>query len=97
MKHLAFAFCLACSPSPAATDDLDFGELFNELQRLSEDLRPTLEHWAYELSPILEDLADKIDDITAYELPEVLPNGDIIIRRKRGIVRDLEPKNEIEL
>ena len=35
-----------------------------------------------ELGPTLLELEGKIIDLNLYELPEVLPNGDIIIRRK---------------
>lgn len=60
-----------------------FGDLSKEAQTLLEswveDLGPKLD----ELGPALEDLADKLGDLSAYHPPEVLENGDIIIRRKR--------------
>jgi hypothetical protein len=34
-----------------------------------------------EMLPFLESLGSLIDDLSAYEMPERLPNGDIIIRR----------------
>ena len=34
------------------------------------------------MGPALQDLLAKMDDIRNYEPPEMLPNGDIILRRK---------------
>lgn len=34
------------------------------------------------LGPILGDLLGRLEDLGGYALPEVLPNGDILIRRK---------------
>jgi len=49
-----------------------------------------MEKWAKRFGPSLEAfgpkidaLLDKVDDWTMYELPEVLENGDIIMRRKQ--------------
>ena len=69
--------------------EMFFEGLLNEVQPLKEDLNqlsdalePSLLALIEEFGPALRDLADKIDDATRYEAPEVLPNGDIIIRRK---------------
>lgn len=47
-----------------------------------EDLLEKLEELTKPLMPLLRDLEDTIRDIPSYHPPEVLPNGDIIIRRK---------------
>ncbi|MDG4647461.1 AAA+ family ATPase [Roseibacterium sp. SDUM158017] len=56
------------------------------LEGLMDDMRPMLEEarpfFEEEMLPFLESLGTLIDDMTAYEMPERLPNGDIIIRRK---------------
>ena len=49
---------------------------------LAEDLGPALRQFATEMGPKLTELLEEIDDWSAYQAPEVLPNGDIIIRRK---------------
>ncbi len=36
-----------------------------------------------EWGPAMRDLAGRLGDLSAYHAPEVLPNGDILIRRKR--------------
>ena len=56
--------------------------LKDDLNQLSDSLEPSLQALIEEFGPALRDLADKIDDATPYEEPKVLPNGDIIIRRK---------------
>ena len=56
--------------------------LKEDLNQLTENLEPSLRALIEEFGPVLRDLAGKIDDATRYEAPEVLPNGDIIIRRK---------------
>ena len=44
----------------------------------------------------LIDLMDKLEDLDAYHLPEVLPNGDIIIRRKVPLIPEKE-EGEVEI
>lgn len=55
------------------------------LEGLMDDMRPMLEEarpfFEEEMLPFLESLGSLIDDLSAYEMPERLPNGDIIIRR----------------
>ncbi len=53
--------------------------LRDEMEPMLEELRPYLEE---EMLPFLQSLGEMMDDITAYEMPEQLPNGDIIIRRR---------------
>ena len=47
-----------------------------------EELGPELRDFATEMGPVLVDLLKKVKDWSVYEVPEILPNGDIIIRRK---------------
>jgi hypothetical protein len=50
------------------------------------------------MGPALRDLMDQVGDLSAYHAPEVLPNGDIIIRRKTPQeMQDIPPDGEIEL
>lgn len=84
-------------PAPLAAQDegsdrlRESFELFGEgartlLEGLSEDMQPMLEEirpfFEEDMLPFLQGLAEQIDDLAAYELPERLPNGDIIIRRR---------------
>jgi hypothetical protein len=36
-----------------------------------------------EMGPALAELAAEVKDWSVYEMPEILPNGDIIIRKKQ--------------
>lgn len=64
------------------------------LRGLLEEMSPALEDLeglAENMGPAMEELRGMIGDFSAYELPEVLPNGDIIIRRKVPLEDPLEP------
>ncbi|MEM8978545.1 MAG: hypothetical protein AAGD04_03620 [Pseudomonadota bacterium] len=52
------------------------------LQDFVEGLEPSLREMVEGMGPALGALADRVDDIRNYDVPEILPNGDIIIRRK---------------
>lgn len=64
-----------------------------DLQGFADEMEPAFRQFSEAMGPMVRDLFDKIDDINRYELPEVLPNGDIIIRRKP----DAEPLEEGEI
>ena len=49
---------------------------------LAEQMGPALKNFAAEMGPKLTELLEQVDDWSAYSAPEMLPNGDIIIRRK---------------
>lgn len=53
----------------------------DEFGDLAQDLEPALELLATEMGPALMELFQTLDSIRHYEAPEILPNGDIIIRR----------------
>lgn len=109
MKHLPILFCLMASPAIAqeapAADDLDQGfSLLQEgakllLRGMVTQMEPALDDMskAWDLTqPKLLELLAMIDDISKYQAPEMLENGDIIIRRKPAETEIL-PKGEIEL
>ena len=52
--------------------------LMDEMRPMLEEARPFFEE---EVLPLLERMGELVDDLSYYELPERLPNGDIIIRR----------------
>ena len=85
--------CFAMAASAAAQDEGDTERGFDLLREgsrmilegLMDDMRPMIEDarpfFEEEMLPFLESLGALIDDLSAYEMPERLPNGDIIIRR----------------
>ncbi|MDA7965111.1 hypothetical protein [Ruegeria sp.] len=54
----------------------------DDLLGLADQFGPAMQSFVQEMGPALTDLAAKIEDWSVYEAPEILPNGDIIIRRK---------------
>jgi hypothetical protein len=97
MKLLAIlAFCLAVAAPVSAQDDGD-GEIGDGLDLLGEGTRMLLEGLMDELGPALEGLREKLHDLDAYHPPEMLPNGDIIIRRKTPLKDEDIPEGGIEL
>lgn len=77
---------IALLTTTAVPSQAGFFDLFDEF---SQDSQQHMEKWAKRFGPSLEAfgpkidaLLDKVDDWTLYELPEILENGDIIMRRK---------------
>lgn len=53
-----------------------------ELEGMARDMEPALRNFREELAPALRDLMGEVGDWSSYHAPEMLPNGDIILRRK---------------
>ncbi|RBI86819.1 hypothetical protein DRV85_04440 [Rhodosalinus halophilus] len=64
-----------------------------ELEGLTRELEPAVRDFAREMGPALRDLLGRVEDWSAYHPPEMLPNGDIIMRRKEPLE---EPPAETE-
>lgn len=67
-----------------------------ELEDFAQDVGPAMQMLADEMGPALAKVLNSIDDISNYDAPEVLPNGDIIIRR-RADAPPYEGVEEIDL
>lgn len=92
---------VAQEPTEPMPDDMRDGmSLLEEgtklfLRGLANEMEPALKELAENMEPALRELLGMIDDFDAYHLPEVLPNGDIIIRRKTPPAPS--PEDEIEI
>lgn len=64
---------------------------------LGDEMEPALRELAENMEPALRELLGLIEDFDAYHMPEMLPNGDIIIRRKTPLVPEEAPQGEIEI
>ncbi|WP_424980714.1 hypothetical protein [Leisingera sp. S232] len=53
-----------------------------DLQGMMGEIGPSMGAFLSKMGPALADIAQEVEDWSAYELPEILPNGDIIIRKK---------------
>ncbi len=87
-KTVILCSALALVPVPAVTQDEPGG--FSEgAELLSEGTRLILRGLLQHLEPAAEgwgQLVEMLNDFTLYHAPEVLPNGDIIIRRKEPLL-----------
>ena len=63
---------------------------------LSEQLEPALRGFVENMGPALGGLLEQVEDFSKYHPPEVLPNGDIILRRKSE-AEIVVPEGEVEL
>ncbi len=100
---LAFALTFAAVPAAAQDEKSpdaksDFREGFNLLE---EGTKLLLRGLMNEMEPALRELQGALQELDAYHPPEVLPNGDIIIRRKTplapGSDPEVGPDGEVEL
>ncbi len=63
-----------------------------DLQELMGEIGPSVGQFLSQMGPALAEISDQIEDWSAYEMPEILPNGDIIIRKKPVIAPPPHPK-----
>ena len=97
-RVLTFAFVLALA-SPVVAEQHDEAPSLMErgaqqfLEGLLREMEPALDDmraFMDQMGPAMMDLLETVEDWSRYEPPEVLENGDIIIRRKP----DVEPEPE---
>lgn len=99
MKHISsiiLAVSLAAAPAAPAVAQTEKDDIRDGMDLLQEGTRLLLEGLMKEIGPALLELEGKIYDLNAYRAPEVLPNGDIIIRRKVPLTpEDQVPKDHV--
>ncbi len=78
---IGIAVMLAGGPASAQENNVEEG-----FDLLGKGMEMLLQGLIKEMGPALLELEGKIIDLNAYHFPEVLPNGDIIIRRKMPLV-----------
>ncbi|MEO0566984.1 MAG: hypothetical protein AAF066_04580 [Pseudomonadota bacterium] len=54
----------------------------DDLKEFSDNIQPGLREFIDGMGPAFVELLGQIEDLSAYHPPEILPNGDIIIRKK---------------
>ncbi|WP_163846874.1 hypothetical protein [Pseudooceanicola aestuarii] len=54
----------------------------DDLEGMADTIGPALRSFASEMGPAFSRLMGEIKDFSDYEAPVILPNGDIVIRRK---------------
>ena len=101
-RYLAYPLLVALALAAPVRAEEAPDRFADGMEQLSEGTRLLLEGLMGELAPMVNDLRGMIDDLSLYEMPEVLPNGDIIIRRKRApdappVPEGLPPREEGEI
>ena len=71
--------------------------LLDDVQPKMQEIGKGLEEAMKEMGPALQDILGRIDDFRNYHAPQMLPNGDIIIRRKTPAELELPPDGQIEI
>jgi len=92
MKYLAVVLALSATPLSAQGEE-------GGMNLIEEAMRLFMQGLLSEMEPALEDLRDLVGQIDSYHAPEILPNGDILIRRKtpEEMELDLREGGEIDL
>ena len=93
-RILAAACALSLVSAPLAAVGPEEEPKEFDFEKFADAAREVLDKLTEEVLPLLEKLGEKVGEISEYHAPEVLPNGDIIIRRK--IPEELPPKDEEE-
>jgi hypothetical protein len=87
---------------PAAAQETDGGTMMERgmqqfLEGLLQEMEPAmqgLKAFLEQMGPALADILGEVKDWSVYEPPEVLENGDIIIRRKPGTLPETAPDEQ---
>ncbi|MBP0481114.1 hypothetical protein [Sagittula salina] len=70
----------------------------DELESTLREMQPVMRNFLTEMGPALRDVLEMVEDWSLYEPPEMLPNGDIVIRRKEPITpENAEPDAPAEI
>lgn len=69
----------------------------DDLKGLGEEMGPALRQFVDQMGPAFAELLGQIEDLSAYHPPEILPNGDIILRRKTPDELNQEQDGDIEI
>lgn len=67
-----------------------------ELKGMGDEMSEAMSKFTSEMGPALAEMMKRIDDMRNYDTPEMLPNGDIIIRRSPDAPAYI-PKDEPEV
>ncbi len=85
---------LALGVSPLAAQDAK-DDMSEGMSLLQQGTRLLFEGLMKEMGPVMLEFQGQVIDLSLYHLPEILPNGDIIIRRKLPVDEPVE--GEIDL
>ena len=99
MKQIsALLLCSTLIAAPLQAQDSK-DDLRDGMDLLSQGTQLLLRSLMGEIEPALKELEGALGELNAYHPPEILPNGDIIIRRKqpKPTEPELSEDGEVEL
>lgn len=69
------------------------------LQALAAEMGPAMQDFVLQMGPAMGEILQKVEDWSQYHAPEMLPNGDIILRKRvpQDAVPDADETGEIEI
>lgn len=82
MRRLVLLVALLATLPAQAQDDPPLDSLKKQLEALSDEARGSVLDLFFDFGPLLETFGATLGDLANYEAPVILPNGDILIRRK---------------
>ncbi|MFV0358299.1 AAA+ family ATPase [Tropicimonas sp.] len=62
------------------------------MEEMATEMEPQLRAFAEQLMPLMQNFSELVGDLDNYEAPERLPNGDIILRRKKPVDPEVPPE-----
>ncbi|MEM8654507.1 MAG: hypothetical protein AAGF36_07150 [Pseudomonadota bacterium] len=68
-----------------------------DLQGMAQEFGPALRDFTAQMGPALRGLLEEVEDWSVYHPPEMLENGDIIIRRKTPEEQEIETDPEAQI
>ena len=92
---LALSMTLPAAAQDAESEPVPVPEQGIDL--MGEALKLFMRGLMQEMEPAIDDLSGFLDNLDAYHAPEVLPNGDILIRRKTPVEESIEGAEEGEI
>lgn len=71
----------------------EMGPAMREFRNFAEGVEPAMRDFLTEMGPALRGLLEEVEDWSVYHPPEMLPNGDIIMRRKEPLPPEEAPED----
>ena len=69
----------------------EMAPMLRDLEGLASEMGPALRDFALQMGPALSDMMEQVGEWSNYHAPEMLPTGDIIIRRKNPSPKREQP------
>ncbi|ETX16638.1 hypothetical protein OCH239_02095 [Roseivivax halodurans JCM 10272] len=75
----------------------EMGPAMRDFRNFAEGVEPAMRDFLAEMGPALKGILEEVEDWSVYHPPEMLPNGDIIMRRKEKLDPEEAPEGEVDI